>query len=278
MKRFFCVTVCLISSDSEANKTRITRYAHYLRNIFPSNDVNILELAAKTMGRIATSLGIKRGEYVEMEIKRAFEWLTGERNEGKRLSACLILRELAIAMPSFFFQHINSFFNYIMTAVRDPKEQVREAAAKAIRAAFVVTSQRELPEQSNRAHWYIQCYEEAMSSFSDPMRERFMSRDEHVHGALLILNELFRCSNSYWEKKYTALMQKLDSEQDISDEMSTFNIKSYSSSSYHYDEKNNNIVILESSICKRLLLEKYDKIAVGEFCIYVLRGLSSVKF
>ncbi|CAH2267767.1 jg15184 [Pararge aegeria aegeria] len=266
--------VCLICSDSEANKTRITRYAHYLRNIFPCSDMNILELAAKTVGRIATSLGIKRGEYVEMEIKRAFEWLTGERNEAKRLSACHILRELAIAMPSFFFQHINSFFNYIMTAVRDPKEQVREAAARAIRAAFVVTSQREIPEQSNKAHWYIQCYEEAVKSFSDQMRERFMSRDEHVHGALLILNELFRCSNSNWEKKYTALMQKLDSEQEISDEMSTFNLKSYNTFTYKFDDKNQQLVILESSICKKLLMENYDKTSVDVMAQQISRSHS----
>ncbi|XP_052743299.1 serine/threonine-protein kinase Tor [Bicyclus anynana] len=264
--------VCLISSDSEANKTRITRYAHYLRNIFPCNDMNILELAAKTVGRISTSLGIKRGEYVEMEIKRAFEWLSGERNEAKRLSACLVLRELAIAMPSFFFQHINSFFNYIINAIRDPKEQVREVAARAIRAALVVTSQREIPEQSNKAHWYIQCYEEAMTSFSDQMRERFMSRDEHVHGSLLILNELFRCSNSNWEKKYTALMQKLDSEQETSDEISTLNPKMYTTSAYQYDDKNQHIVILESSICKKLLMEKYDKISVDVMAQQISRS------
>ncbi|CAH0725575.1 unnamed protein product, partial [Brenthis ino] len=258
------IIVCLVSGDSEANKTRIIRYAQYLKNIFPSNDINILELAAKTMGRIAVSLGIKRGEFVELEIKRAFEWLAEERNECKRLSACFILRELAIAMPSYFFQHVNCFFNYIMLALHDPKEQVRDAAAKAIRAAFVVTVKREIPEQSNKAHWYIQCYEEAIAAFTDHMaRERIISRDDHVHGALLLLNELLRCSNVNWEKKYTKLMQKLDSEQEILDEMSNFNPKGHLSGYHSYtDEKSQSVVIYESSICKKLISEKYDKIAV----------------
>lgn len=261
------LTVCLISGDQEVNKTRLTRYAQYLRSIFPSNDANILELAAKTMGRIATCLGIKRGEYVEFEIKRAFEWLAEDRNESKRLSACLILRELAIAMPSNFFQHINDFFNYIMIPLRDSKESIREAAGKALRAAFVVTAQRELPEQSNKAHWYIQCYEEAVTSFSDHLcRDRTISRDEHVHGALLILNELLRCSNSVWEKKYTTLMQKLDSQQDISDEMSTFNPKTQNSWAYQscLEDKQQSFTIYESSICKKLVSEKYDQISVGK--------------
>ncbi|XP_046969780.1 serine/threonine-protein kinase Tor-like [Vanessa cardui] len=267
--------VCLISGDSEAHKTRINRYAQYLRNIFPLNDINILELAAKSMGRIATTLGIKRGEFVELEIKRAFEWLAEERNEGKRLSACFILRELAIAMPSYFFQHINGFFNYIMLPLRDPKEQVRDAAGKALRAAFVVTAQREIPEQSNKAHWYIQCYEEAMASFTDTAaRERVLCRDDHVHGALLIFNELLRCSNSNWEKKYTALMQKLDSEQEITEEISSLNRKNHPLSYYNYDERNQSISIFESSICKKLITEKYDKIAVDVMAQQISRSHS----
>lgn len=229
--------------------------------------MGLLELAAKTMGRLVTTLGIKRGQYVETEIKRAFEWLTEERNEGKRLSAVLILRELAVAIPSYFYQQINGFFNHIMIALRDPKEQIREAAAKALRAALVLTAQRELPGQSNKAHWYIQCYEEAMTSFSDQAgRERGLTRDDHVHGALIILNELLRCSNANWEKKYTTLMQKLNSEQDTLDEIALHTkIQGAWSSQHFVDEKSQHLTIYESGICKKLVAEKYEKICSGEF-------------
>ncbi|XP_045537112.1 serine/threonine-protein kinase Tor [Papilio machaon] len=255
--------VCLIGGDTETTKTRLNRYAQYLRNIFPSNDVSILELAAKTMGRLAVSLGVKRGEYVEIEIKRAYEWLSEERSESKRLSAVLILRELAIAMPSYFYQHISGFFHNIHSALRDPKEQIRELAAKTLRAAFVVTSQREQPDQSNKVQWYSECYEEAMTSFSDnTIRERGLSRDEHVHGALLILNELLRCSNAAWEKKYTMLMQKLDTEQDVSDEMLSLSSKMHNSWTLQsFEEKHTAVGIYESNICRKLIVEKYEKIA-----------------
>lgn len=256
----------MIGGDTDTTKTRNIRYAHYLRNVFPSSDVTVLELGAKTMGKLAVTLGIKRVEYVEHEIKRSYEWLAEERNEGKRLSAVLILRELAISMPSYFFQHINGFFNHIMLALRDPKEQIREAAAKALRAALVVTAQRENPEQSNKAHWYIQCYEQAMISFSDQSgRERGLSRDDHVHGALLILNELLRCSNSAWEKKYTSLMQKLDSEQDLCDEMTPLSSKVQNSwtAPQFADEKIQHANIYESGICRKLITETYEKICSG---------------
>uniref|UniRef100_A0A1E1W8G7 TOG domain-containing protein n=1 Tax=Pectinophora gossypiella TaxID=13191 RepID=A0A1E1W8G7_PECGO len=257
------IIVCLIGADTETMKTRTTRYAHYLRNIFPANDLGVLELAAKTMGRLATTLGIKRVEYVEYEIKRVFEWLSEERNEGKRLSAVLILRELAISMPSCFYQQINGFFNNIIVGLRDPKEQIREASAKALRAALVVTAQREGPEQGNKVRWYADCYEEAMISFSDQTaREKGLSRDDHVHGALLILNELLRCSNANWEKKYTMLMQKLDADQDVSDEMTSLSSKlqiTWSSQQFS-DNEQQVTAIYESNICKRLVSEKYEKI------------------
>lgn len=223
------------------------------------------------MGRLATTLGVKRSEYVEIEVKRAYDWLSEERNEGKRLSAVIILRELALSMPSYFYQQINGFFNHIMIALRDPKDQIREAAAKALRAALVVTAQRDFPEQSSKARWYSLCYDEAMTSFSDQtVRERGLSRDDHVHGALLILNELLRCSNSNWEKKYTNLMQKLDAEQDISDEMSSLNTKihaanTWSSHNFTDSDKNQTTAIYESNVCKKLISEKYEKICSGKF-------------
>lgn len=261
----YVISECLIGGDTETTKTRTMRYANYLKNVFPSSDSTVLELAARTVGRLAATLGVKRGEYVESEIKTAFEWLAEERNEGKRLSAVLILKELAIAMPSYFFQQINGFFNYIMVALRDPKEQIREAAAKAVRAAFVVTAQRENPKQANKAHWYIQCYEETTTSFSDlTIRDKGLNRDDHVHAALLILNELLRCSNSTWEKKYTSLMKKLDAEQEIADEIASLNVKSSWANQSYSDEESQASMIYQSSICRALITEKYEEICLGE--------------
>ncbi|CAH0400987.1 unnamed protein product [Chilo suppressalis] len=254
--------VCLIGGDTETTKSRTIRYAHYLRNIFPTSDVSVLELAAKTMGRLAATLGVKRGEYVEYEIKRAYQWLEDERNEGKRLSAVLILRELAIAMPSYFYQHINIFFKHIMVGLRDPKDVIRESAAKSLRAALVVTAQREIHENCNKIDWYSECYEEAVSSFTDQtIRERGLSRDDHVHGALLILNELLRCSNATWEKKYTVLMQKLDVEQETSDDMSSISSKVQTTwLPQNYSDEKSQSLIYESAICKKFIADKYEKI------------------
>lgn len=69
--------------------TRISRFANYLRNLLPSNDVGVMELAAKTMGKLALVSGAKAPQYVEFEVKRAFEWLGGDRHEVIIFNYCL---------------------------------------------------------------------------------------------------------------------------------------------------------------------------------------------
>lgn len=194
--------VCLIGADVGNINTRTIRFANYLRNLLPSNDVGVMELAAKTVGKLALVSGTYTAEYVEFEVKRAFEWLGGDRHEGKRHAAVLVLRELAVSMPTYFFQQVTPFFELIFNAIRDPKPVIREGAVEALRAALVVTAQRETAKQMHKSQWYKQCYDEIVTGFEEIYtRERGVNRDDRIHGSLLILNELLRCSNIQWEKK-----------------------------------------------------------------------------
>ncbi|CAB3230731.1 unnamed protein product [Arctia plantaginis] len=264
--------VCLIGGDCDTTKTRITRFANYLRNLLPSSDVGVMELAAKTVGRLATVSGVKRAEYVEFEVKRAFEWLSEERNEGRRHSAVLLLKEMAIAMPTYFYQQVSGFFDHILVALKDPKQQIREAAAKALRAGLVVTAQRETAKQSTaKPQWYMQCYEDAVLTFEDiPMKEKGMSKEDRIQGGILILNELLRCSNAVWEKKYSYLMQSLNPQKDItlSEDIIFISMKLHSPSvkrgylcdGYKTENVTYPVPIYESEVCRNLLTTHFEKI------------------
>jgi len=192
--------VSLIGVDVGNTSTRNSRFANYLRNLLPSNDTVVMEMAGKAVGRLALASGTYTAEYVEFEAKRAFEWLSADRNEGRRHAAVLILRELAVCTPTFFFQQVQQFFDCIFNAVRDPKSTIREGAVAALRSALVVTSQREIKEKE-KPLWYRQCFDEAEKLFDDiQAREKRMSRDDWAHGSLLIINELLRCSNIEGER------------------------------------------------------------------------------
>ncbi|XP_058788970.1 serine/threonine-protein kinase mTOR isoform X2 [Phymastichus coffea] len=217
--------VCLIGADVGKINTRTIRFANYLRNLLPSNDVGVMELAARTVGKLALVSGTCTAEYVEFEVKKAFEWLSGDRHENKRHAAVLVLKELASTMPTYFYQQVSQFFELVFQAVRDPKPVIREQAVEALRAALVVTAQREsvqpaggpaaateaaLDVRPKQCHWYRLCYDEVLAGLEEPAaREKAGSREERAHGSLLVLNELLRCSNLQWERRYEELMERL---------------------------------------------------------------------
>lgn len=117
--------MCLIGADVGNKNNRISRFANYLRNLLPSADSAVMELAAKTVGKLALDSGTYADQYVEFEVKRAFEWLGGVRNEPKRYAAvsnyifntvnkcyklyiylfhrCLYLEKLLLWSQLFFF-------------------------------------------------------------------------------------------------------------------------------------------------------------------------------
>lgn len=143
----------MISLDYNTLGPRVSRFANMLRNHLPIGDPNAMEMAAFTMGKVASVSGNNAATYAEFEVKRAFEWLDKDRNDTKRHAAVLILRELALAMPTYFYQQVSVFFEKIFIAIRDPRALVRDGAASALRAALVVIAQRESVKQANKPQW-----------------------------------------------------------------------------------------------------------------------------
>lgn len=187
-------------------------------------------------------------------------------------------------MPTFFYQQVSSFFEHIFTAIRDAKPLIREGAGQALRAALIVTSQRETAKSTNKPLWYKQCYDEALICFGEvPMREKGVTKDDRVHGALIILNEILRCSNAIWERKYTSL-KRLHPEQprivddssnvlprfktSISEKFASSNTSQFMSPAYVYpydydtDSKfsRQHLSVNESATCRQIIIDNYDEI------------------
>uniref|UniRef100_A0A0P4VNQ8 Serine/threonine-protein kinase TOR n=2 Tax=Scylla TaxID=6760 RepID=A0A0P4VNQ8_SCYOL len=191
----------LVDVDIGQTGHRISRFGNYLKNLTNSPDTGVVELTAKAVGRLALTSGTFMTEYVDDLVKRSFEWLE-DRNEGRRLAAALLLRELALSVPTYFFQQVQQFLDVIFHAVRDPKPAIREHAVAALRVALAITTQRETKEMQ-QTMWYKQCLTEVWAGFEDQghgSKERSLTREDRVHGSLLVLNELLRCSNNEWER------------------------------------------------------------------------------
>lgn len=59
-----------------------SRLAGYLRGLIPSNDVGVMRLAAKTLGKLAVPGGTYTSDFVEFEIKSCLEWLTASTEKN----------------------------------------------------------------------------------------------------------------------------------------------------------------------------------------------------
>lgn len=78
--------IILVAVDVSNLSTHCSRFANYLRNQ-PSNDVELMELTAFAVGKVAQASGQLTASYVEYEVKRAIEWLGSDKNETKRHGA-----------------------------------------------------------------------------------------------------------------------------------------------------------------------------------------------
>ncbi|KAJ3290058.1 phosphatidylinositol kinase- protein kinase tor1 [Borealophlyctis nickersoniae] len=189
----------LIDFDGEENTTKITRFANYLRIVLPGNDPQITVLAAKALGRLALSGGTLTAEFVEFEVKRALEWLQGDRHEARRYAAVLVLRELAVSAPTLIYAYVGQILDLIWVALRDPKVVIREGAADALGATLALVHVR---ESQQRKQWYRKILEEAQKGFK-------IGSSDAIHGSLLTLRELLGQKGTYPHDKYKELCESV---------------------------------------------------------------------
>lgn len=67
-----------------------------------------MEMAARAVGWLAYSSGSYAAEYVEHEVKRGLEWLTGDRQESKRLAAVSSILHIHVPVDNYFYKFTKS--------------------------------------------------------------------------------------------------------------------------------------------------------------------------
>ncbi|TGZ84962.1 FAT-domain-containing protein [Ascodesmis nigricans] len=182
----------LIDFDHDDSTQKTTRYANYLRSVMRGNDNYCMVLAAKTMGQLAAPGGTLTSELVDSEMKQSLEWLQSDRQENRRFSAVLLLRELARNSPTLIYGYIPQILELIWVALRDPKVLIRETAAEALHVCLSIMRHR---DQKNRETWFAKIQEEAKVGLR-------IGGTDAVHGSLLIYQQLLDQSGMFLEDTY----------------------------------------------------------------------------
>ncbi|KAH6595655.1 hypothetical protein BASA61_003754 [Batrachochytrium salamandrivorans] len=188
----------LIDLDGgEENLTKVTRFANYLRIILPGTDPRITVSACSALGHLARNTGTLATEFVEFEVKRALEWLQGDRHEARRFAAVLVLKELALNAPTLLYVFIPQIIDLVWVGLRDPKFSVREGAANALSQSLALVQVR---ENQIRRQWYRRIFEEMQNGLK-------MSSSDAIHGSLLALRELLIHAPKFVEGRYTEVCE-----------------------------------------------------------------------
>jgi len=93
--------MCILLDASTVDKTKpviCAPFANHLRNLNHNfSDLELLDLSACAVGKIAVNSGSVTPNFVDFEIRRAIELISADKNEFKRHSAvCFLLLSLLL--------------------------------------------------------------------------------------------------------------------------------------------------------------------------------------
>jgi hypothetical protein len=117
-----------------STQMKISRFASYIRAVPTlTSDPAVLRLSAKALGHLAKAGGNTTTDFVEIEAKRALEWVQAPEprpESARRLAAVLVLRELALYAPTPFYASVSVFFAHVWSALCDPRVQVGRSGVR----------------------------------------------------------------------------------------------------------------------------------------------------
>ncbi|KAK5092938.1 phosphatidylinositol kinase-related protein kinase tor1 [Exophiala xenobiotica] len=184
----------LVDCEAVDAAQKASKYSNYLRAALRSNDAAVLDAASRALGHLARPGGAFTAELVEAEMTSAFEWLQPDsKQESRRLAAVLLIRELAKNSPTLVYGFIPQIFELIWNAIRDPKDNIRRAAAESVSACFGVMVAR---DSAFQAQWFQKIYTRALEGL------RSTTNVDDIHGSLLILKELLQQGNMFMNDFY----------------------------------------------------------------------------
>ncbi|KAF9897442.1 phosphatidylinositol kinase- protein kinase tor1, partial [Lobosporangium transversale] len=184
----------LIGIDDDNNPAQETRFANYLRQLYPS-DVPTMTVAARALGKLAQQGGPFTADFVEFELTRAIEWLAGDKQEARRHASVLILAELARHANVTVFPYVGTILDNIWGAIREPKQSIREAAADTLSAVLVLIADRVASQSQENTRWYNRIHDEAQLGLQ-------IATVESIHGSLLIFRELILHANMFMYERF----------------------------------------------------------------------------
>lgn len=149
--------------------------------------------AADTLGKIIQVGGsVFDDAFMEFEVPAAIELMQSDRQEHARYAGVLILKALALHNSTCFYPHIPLVFDKILTPLRDPRSQLREAAAELLAACLDIITSR---ERQSKTPFLLKIMQDAQAGLKSTSAET-------IHGSLLTFRELLLHGGMFMKDAY----------------------------------------------------------------------------
>ena len=196
--------VDVVYTEHDLHLQKLGRYLQKVVDYRTDIKDNIPILAAKTLGNLVRA-NPTSADIFERQIKLTFNWLeAGQRNEYRLYMAMLIIKELAIATPTLFNEHIfKTFLKSFWAGITDQSAPIREVSKQALRQVLVLIGKKKAQS------WHYRQY------FSKAKKTIQSKTSTHIHGAILAIGELlYQDKNDYITERYDEICSLLFSYKD----------------------------------------------------------------
>lgn len=180
------------------------RLTNYLRLLTPSEDENVMRLAANTLGKLANPNGTLTSDFVEMEIKNCLEWLATApeqtfriKQENKKHASILLLTSLSKNCPYIIYPYVNNILKSVQKTLNDHKASLRKDTALLIRNCLYIIQKR---DKSLLVEWY----QKLLDICTNMIR---IGSNESIHSSMLIYKELLSLDNAYLIDSFDEIFQ-----------------------------------------------------------------------
>lgn len=192
-------------AHTEELPNQTSRLANYLRVLIPSNDIEVMRLAANTLGKLAVPGGTLTSDFVEFEVKTCIEWLTtspenassSSKQEYRKHASLLIITALANNSPYLLYPYVNSILDNIWRALRDTKLVIRMDSAVTLGKCLSIIQDR---DSALTKQWVQRLFKECVYGLT-------LNTNESIHATLLVYRELLTLNSFYLNGKYDEIFQ-----------------------------------------------------------------------
>lgn len=192
-------------AHTEELPNQTSRLANYLRVLIPSNDIEVMKLAANTLGKLAVPGGTLTSDFVEFEVKTCIEWLTtspessssSSKQEYRKHASLLIITALANNSPYLLYPYVNSVLDNIWRALRDTRLVIGMDAAVTLGKCLSIIQDRDAPLTKQ---WVQRLFKGCVYGLT-------LNTNESIHATLLVYRELLTLKGFYLNGKYDEIYQ-----------------------------------------------------------------------